>query len=140
MDPRTTTRRAILASALLAVLTVFVFSTLRNYGPDTAVRRYHQALLEQDLNEVQRYTVGSVQSSSSRALINEVLPILIQGGSFQIGRRTAQKDPRIVFTEVMYTRRDRQKIGMVFVAERTELGWKVNADKTLYVLVKALGG
>src|SRR5687767_10393182 len=40
------------ASALLAVLTIAVFFVLQNYGPESAVRRFHDALLRRDGREL----------------------------------------------------------------------------------------
>jgi hypothetical protein len=51
-----------IAAGVLAALTLFVFYTFRDYGPASAVRRFHDDLISHDFNDLQRVTIGPLES------------------------------------------------------------------------------
>lgn len=52
------------ASIALAAVTLGVFGVLQNYGPESAVRRFHHAVATGDPKELAETIVGDTRSSS----------------------------------------------------------------------------
>src|SRR4051812_38516877 len=49
--------QAFIPAVVLAALVLFVFSTLQNYGPESAVRRFHEGILRRDVGEIDEVTM-----------------------------------------------------------------------------------
>ena len=52
------------AAAALAAVTLGVFATFQNYGPESAVRRFHHAVANQNLAELSQVIAGSPSTSA----------------------------------------------------------------------------
>lgn len=120
--------QAVLASALLSLLTLGVFFLLQDYGPESAVRRFHQAALADNDRELQRVTDQSIRSSSVKQLREFVSGLLTSGAKIQIGR--VERSPSQVLAEFRYYRRDGVYI-LIWYVKKTKSGWAVDAERTL---------
>jgi len=113
-------RWSYLVASLLALITLFVFYVLQNYGPESAVRRFHSiglsALDDQDprypvqyamlsrgaKRELGEITTGkSVVESTTFLLQAIVRPLELSRGSYRIARIDYQ-EPNQVTVAVLY--------------------------------------
>jgi len=132
--------KAILAAGLLAVLTMFVFATLRNTGPVAAVRQYNEALIGGDPREIAEYSSGTDRESWG-TLANEVRSLLLAGAKYQVRERTPSTAPDgspETLVQVVYVR-GTMRLPMVYACEKGRDGrWRINVDRTLFLLYNAL--
>jgi hypothetical protein len=63
---------SLLPAVVLAAFTLGVFYVLQNYGPESAVRRFHSAVAADDANALAAVTAQDVRSPEVRALILQV--------------------------------------------------------------------
>lgn len=125
------------AASVLATITLGVFYVLQDYGPESAIRRYHQAILKQDRLDLQRVSVQEIDSENSRLLAREVGGFLAIG-NYQLVRM--ERTPGEVRAGVVYRPRGTQDVfPMIWIVEKKGGVWKVNVDKTLTILRDSLG-
>lgn len=128
------------ASAILSILTLAVFYALRDYGPESALRRFHQATIDQDLQALQRVCKEDVESPAVQRLLQHVSTLIRQGARIRMGfvhrenrqERVGGQTTTIpsVITEVRYyTAQGVQNI--FWVLDHDPGGWVVNASETL---------
>src|SRR5687768_2628029 len=68
-----------LTSILLSLVTLFVFFTLRDYGPDTTVRKFHLAAEDLDRDEAATLVSPDFNSSSTEELWRLVAGLMANG-------------------------------------------------------------
>lgn len=135
-EPKAISLAGILPAGILAILTLFVFTTLRNFGPASTVRRFHLALEEGKFDELPQYWSGSLRSEGSVELLTFVANQIRMGSDYRIEQREQREGA--VFVYVTYGR-GRMRAPMLWVVERsTQDGkWRINADRTYYLLRSA---
>src|SRR5579871_1095936 len=57
-----------LAAALLALLTISVFYVLQDYGPESAIRRFHQGIADNDAFAVQQVLSEPINDPKAQTL------------------------------------------------------------------------
>ena len=118
------------ASAILAGLTLFVFFVLQNYGPESAVRRFHQAFLRRDLPALQEVTVEPLNSEPVNAVAFAVSRVLPAVDGYQL--RQIERSQRAVLMEIQYIRGKRIVAVLPwYVEKKGSPNWRVNATETL---------
>jgi hypothetical protein len=137
---------AYLAAAALAVVTLFVFYTLQNYGPESAVRKFN-ALLQTaaqdpehiiDRNQLASLVLPPQDQHNLPFLIRQFAPYFADGARFTIVKQAdGDSYPRGSWTEhtvhvvVAYQLPASQLDYAVWVAARDSSGyWKIDADLT----------
>lgn len=135
MEPRSrVARSAILAAILLSLGVLSLFVRLQEYGPESAIRRFHQAVAlgPKGDAQLQRVTVQKVESDDVRYLENAVVEATAGGRNrFRILR--TDRTPTQVRAVVAYTR----PVGplyLVWVVDRVGRNWRVNATQTTLLL------
>jgi hypothetical protein len=125
---------SIVAASILSVLTLAVFFTLRNYGPQSAVRRFHQAVASRNPTEMSRYA-EEVPSN----------PELLELGSF-VYQNMMNGQPRLIAVQpgnnrakvlVVYQNKFAAPQPVVFIVDqdtKTHL-WRVNCSATFSAIV-----
>lgn len=123
---------SIIASLMLAVLTLVVFGTLRDFGPESVVRRFHEAAIAGDFDELRR--ISSPANSQSTTILAERIKALHQAGA-RIGYPQIQtnRDGSVV-AKFNYATADRV-VFVFWVLRRQPLGWRVMTDETLRLRV-----
>src|SRR4051812_16565072 len=98
--------KGILSAGLLAALVLFVFATLQNYGPQSAVRRFHEAVrtgdpveLEDSIVQPDRPTPQS--RGELTAVLSRFFAQLPPGTTFSL-RSYDPIDPRTVDITAVY--------------------------------------
>jgi hypothetical protein len=114
----------------LAAITLFVFSTLRDYGPLSAVRRFHEALRSNDLNDLHKVTEDPFPNPYVRPLLEFLGRCDESGASSHIAGM--DRNPGEVDILVFYQFPDHEE-PRVWVVDKNRLGnWVVNAEKTVH--------
>jgi len=125
------------AVAVLSLLTLGVFYVLQDYGPESAIRRFHDAIVRGDGVELQRVTMEDIRSPNVRLLARDVNNFL-RNGAYQLVRM--ERSQTQVKAAVVYRAKGSSELfPMIWVVEKQGSIWKVNADKTLTILRDNLG-
>ncbi len=119
----------LLAAAVLTVLTLSVFSVLREFGPESAVRKFHRAVLSNNRDELLLTIQQPASQSAFSYLAQNVWNFAKVGGRYQI--RSLQRNTNQVVAEVEYSYPNGQLIAStLWVVNREKAGWKINVDAT----------
>ena len=119
-------------AAILAVGTIATFDRLMDYGPASALRRFHVATIERNLVELQRVSKEPLTDPSLRQLEGIVIENYVAGAKFEVARMDLSQSQ--VRAAVLYRVGNQIPVPMVFVLDRDGTSWKVNATRTLAVL------
>ena len=68
-----------LTSILLSLITVFVFWTLQNYGPDSTVQKFHKAAMEQKREDAVPLVSPDFDSSATQELWMTLVGLMANG-------------------------------------------------------------
>lgn len=129
--------KAYLSAGAISILTLYVFSRLQEYGPESAIRRFHTAIFYNDPQELQRVSVEPIRSRSVISLAGQVRGMLLQGATIQLSRM--ERTPDQVRAAVVYRNPKGEVFPMIWIVERSGRTWRVNAEKTVTVLYDSLG-
>ncbi|MBX3119911.1 MAG: hypothetical protein KF784_12665 [Fimbriimonadaceae bacterium] len=117
------------AAAVLTLLTLSVFYLLRDFGPESAVRKFHRAVLSRDFAKVQESIRPETNQESLDFLARGVWNFARADGRFQI--RSLQRNTNQVTAEVEYSFPDRSLVATtLWLVEKDQTGWKVNVNAT----------
>ncbi len=127
------------AALLLAVLTLSVFWVLQDVGPESAIRRFHQALARRDAGELQSVTLQPLQAPAPQALVSRTQTLLTQGARFRVLRM--DRTPNQVIAEVAYVLPNKTGTVMLWVIRNSDrtAAWRVDATATLMATREAVG-
>lgn len=123
--------RAYLAAGAISLLTLYVFARLQDYGPESAIRRFHAAIANQDTQELIRVTAEPIGSNNVRLLVFSVGRWEKAGWTYQLLRMERTSDQ--VRAAVVYLDPMGGTHPMIWIVERSGRSWRVNADKTMTV-------
>jgi hypothetical protein len=129
---------AIVTSAILVALTVSVFAKLRDYGPESTLRRFHVAALSNDLATMNA-TIKEGSNEGNVYWLRGFLRELSRQGTLPriIGQRG---DVNSVAVEVAYILPNTtQGMVMVWKVDRVGRTWKINVDKTAQAIRESMG-
>jgi len=118
---------SIAAAGGLAIFTLLVFGLLPNYGPASALRRFHQAIIDGDEREVRRVVMEPLDATPARRVIG-VVGHLLQNGYVSVAR--PERSPREVRVVMLYRDDNGQPFPIVFVVEKQQHQWRINLSKT----------
>ena len=114
------------ASLVLAGVTLAVFATFQNYGPESAVRRFHHAIANHDRAELEQVVEGGADSSAVRELGSAVSGALAaSGANYQIV--TSERTP----TQVVMLARYRGHDSIVWIVTKARDRWRIDPYLTL---------
>ncbi len=140
------------SSTVLAFLVLFVFWALQNYGPESTVRRFHtvvaricsyvpssqpyhpRLLKQQDLLEIAQLTGGAQGSPELAALIDGIIRPSIYLKKTRTYPRTDYKTSRNTLVVVVYRLPNGREDAAVFVIDKPDQSWKINAKDTALLL------
>lgn len=114
---------------LLAGITLAVFTSLQNYGPQSAVRRFHQAIVTRDRAALETSVLEPVDSKPVGMLLQGVERLLLNGPPALTGSRQMNRSEQLLLT---YRDGFGNAFPIVFFVEKPERqkNWKINASKT----------
>jgi len=117
-----------LAAFVLAAVTLGVFAVFHDYGPESAIRRFHLAVVNGDRAELQRVTEQPIDTPGPQALRRWVLQMHEAGAHYQLLR--VERHPRAVYAAVVYSPPDGEPYGTVWIVRKDDAFWKVDAAAT----------
>lgn len=139
---------AFAAALTLAGLTLAVFFQLRDYGPESALRKFQTAAVSGDADSLQRVSKQEVSGRSVRLLQETLRNFNANGARVRMGmlNREIRVDTiqgeavrvRSVVAEVRYYMPGRVE-AIHWVVDLGPAGWMVNADETILFPFKKLG-
>ncbi len=129
-------RASLGAAGVLALAVGFVFATLRDYGPESAVRRFHRAVQVRDWNDLRRVTAQPLESPSVQRLAAEVARLT--QGRHQHRLVRMDRSPVQAHAAVVYSYPGGLREVRIWIVDLKDGTWKVDADKTLTTLRDAL--
>ena len=133
------TRAGAIASVVLASVVLGVFVRLQEFGPESALRKFHQALVRGSWRDLQAVTEEDVRAPGVQVLaLRAAEDMRVGGNRFRILR--TERKPDEVRAAVAYTMPDGRTIYRVWVVDRVGRAWRVSAEKTARVMSDALGG
>ena len=116
------------SAILLSVLTLAVFALSRDNGPESTVRRFHQAVASGDMIAVHK-EMSDASRESGKALRQSVRNALAQGASVQLGK--VYIDGRLAYVDVMYVMNGNQVVAILrYVVKKSDLRWQIDAGET----------
>lgn len=119
------------SALLLSALTLAVFAYSKDQGPESAVRRYHQAIVEGDLMSLQQTETAG--GRYSRELAPYVSQVMAQSQRASLGR--VRQNGRLAYVDVIYPLASgRGMVAIRFVVEKPKLRWQVSSDETVKML------
>jgi hypothetical protein len=121
------------AAFVLVALTLFVFYTFRDYGPASAVRRFHDDIKNNNPDDLQRVTVGPLYTRN-------FIDIARQLASFD----AHEARPRVAATQMIssdeasvitvFQLPDQESYFLVFIVRKEPNGpWQVDPNLTVSV-------
>ena len=124
---------SIVAAAALAAVTLFVFYTLQDIGPESAIRRFHEAVITQNLPALQSVSVQSLDDPNTQKLATRVVEEIGHGARYQLLHMDRGRSE--VGAEVAYIRPDGSVAPTYWIVERHPgRQWRVNAMRTLSIM------
>ncbi len=118
------------AAATLAAVTLAVFATFQNYGPESAVRRFHQALTARDLKAIAQVVDTSPDNSAVQDLARYVEAARMGNPNYRIVKSERGKDQ----VEILAFYASGALIPWVVVRDRDH--WRIDSYLTLQGLQK----
>lgn len=129
VNSRRTRVQGLIAAAVLSGLTLTVFAAMRERGPETPIRRFHQALTNGDSSEAVRQMVQPVSDEEFGAIYGMAFQYLrATGGNFVLRRTVYQKSDAYCVVEYGDPARP---MTLIWVATHTPRGWRLNPGLTL---------
>lgn len=126
-----------IAAAALAVITIFVFWVLQDYGPESAIRRFHDAVLNRDPVALAQVTAEALNDPNVVHLEQNVVQLAQAGANYRILRM--DRGPRRVAAEVQYSLPDGRTGTTMWVVVKQNRVWRVEASETGQYFRRTLG-
>ncbi|MEA2554543.1 MAG: hypothetical protein QOJ65_2719 [Fimbriimonadaceae bacterium] len=126
----------ILPALVVAALVLFVFATLQNYGPESAVRRFHEAVLTQNEQELRDVIMEPTKRDPSYindlyALEERIADLMMQGA--RVTFRSVDRRPTQVWVSVNYKLPDNTAGSAPWVVQKVGGRWKVDVHATYHL-------
>lgn len=118
---------SISAALLLCAVVLGSFFVLRNYGPESTVRRFHFAVQKNDQAALRSICTGD--DAAVYVLSTKLKRLYTDRAQIMLGR-VNDDDPNQVVAQFIY-RTPNYTYTINWVVDHTRAGWKVNAEATL---------
>lgn len=128
----TITRESVVSAVLLAFLVCVIFFPLRNYGPQSAVRRFHQAVASNDLRQIAQFA----EEPTNDPALAELSVFVYTNLRYAQPRLIAvQPDANRAKVLIQYQNKFGASQPVVFFVDQSTAGrWKVNSTATVTAL------
>lgn len=135
--------KGVIAALILAVITLTVFYNLRDYGPESAIRRFHEGLAKligsngQDVSGVEAAAEPPQSAANFQLVVQYVRELVARGIPYRIMKM--DREPDEVSATAVYGAPGGRQIAIIWVVDKDGPAWKVNIDKTATILRDQLG-
>lgn len=118
-----------LTSILLSLVTLFVFFTLRDYGPDSSVRKFHLAAEDLNREEAAPLVYPDFNSSSTQELWSLVAGLMANGRTnFEIAHYQRKANQAAI--AVRYRFPNGEQRTLIWLVNRIEGKWRIDTRET----------
>ncbi len=131
--------QSILAAAVLAALTLTVFGLTQNSGPESAVRRFHEALLQGSGDRLAAELADVRDVEAARELRARVLVLLQNRARVGVAKVVQEGKNARVFVTYQLPQQGLMAI-IPFALRKSTGAWLVDARKTLDLIQQSLTG
>lgn len=139
MASRSTRLASILAAVLLSSLTLGVFYVLQYYGPESALRKFHRAAVNRDVDELLSVIADDSYRENVQFLGSMVENYARIGARYQVYK--VDRGNRRVVAEVGYVLPNRQLTPpILWIVEKKRGGWKVDVNETVDIMQRKMFG
>lgn len=108
-----------------------MFAYSKDTGPESTVRRYHQSIIDGDISDLTKVTIGSDGAQEQLRMI--VTGALRQSEGVTLGR--VRQDGREAYADVVYVLPGgRGMTTLRFMVRKPNLKWKIDSEGTLRLL------
>ena len=125
------------AAGLLACLTIRVFFELQDSGPESAIRRFNDAIRDHDAESIRKLTTEPLEGDATRAMLAKLDAWDSDGATMQVTLMERSGDE--VRAVVVFSLPKGTSSAMIWVVERRGKMWLVDANKTATILWDNLG-
>ncbi|MCB0826335.1 MAG: hypothetical protein KDC26_09110 [Armatimonadetes bacterium] len=120
---------SVVSAGVLSVLTLATFAYSRDRGPESSVRRFHQAIVSRDLKELERVTVKD-KSDALNYLVQSVDGMIQRSDAVVLDR--VEQSGRDAYIDVKYRfPMNRGIFTLRYVVVLDGRRWKIDARQTL---------
>jgi len=133
MNARPYSSASIVPAAVLALLTLLVFYVLQDYGPESALRKFHEAALKGDSGSLDRVSVGGSADQVTReaaATVQYFLKDPPSGGGGRYRLLRTDHRGRTVGAEAVYVFPSGQTKTIYWIVVKQGNRWRVDALAT----------
>src|SRR5947209_437956 len=118
------------AAALLAIITLGTFYSLRDYGPESAIQHFHSAAISGDLASLERFTAQSINDSKVQWLAERIRQIDAVGGHPQVVKMEPRGQQVLIWLAYVTPSGDQVDLIVWFLGKTRAFRWVVDADST----------
>lgn len=119
-----------LAAAGLAAVTLVTFFSFRDWGPESAVRRFHIAATQRNWSTVDQLTIEGADNRDTRALVAEIVALARTGAHFEIIGSKERRGVGVVSVEYQFP--NGMSAGAAwYVRQATASQWRVDCSRTV---------
>jgi len=137
MSPGANRRPGTWGAVLLTLLTVTVFFLFQNYGPESAVRRFQEAVAAKDPREVTDICVTGASQPTIARLAGWIEQLQNDGAVTVI--RGMDRQPTLVLIQTVSELHDGRGVAITWVVKKQTDGWKIDPEGTVNYWRHALG-
>jgi hypothetical protein len=133
MEVRRSQTGSWIAAAALLLLTGTVFWLLRDYGPESALRKFHRAAVNRNVRELLHTVPDDAERSNVEFLAMMVENYARFGARYQLLH--VKREDRLVMAEVAYVLPNRPMApSVLWIVAKYRDGWRVDVDRTMRML------
>jgi hypothetical protein len=138
MKPRSVTSASFLAAGALALVTLLVFFILQDYGPESSLRKFHEAIVQKDAQALNEVTTAPLADEDTKLAVNVVSSMLVSGNArYRLLMTDHQKG--WIGAEVQYIYPNGQSRTIYWVVRKIGRDWKVDPTATRKVMSMPAG-
>lgn len=116
------------AAAAMSLITLGVFARLQDYGPESAIRRFHVDLMNDNAGDLRQVTTQRLDSKNVYWLEKQVSSALLSNARYQIAQMDRTPDEVRAVLVYEFPNSPVQEF-LVWVVDRSGRSWRVDADK-----------
>ena len=118
-----------LTAILLSLVTLFVFGTLRNYGPDSTVRKFHEAAIADDSQAAANLATPNFDSASTQELWSFLKGLMANGSTeYEIAQNQRQANKSAIVVRYRSPYGDQRSL--IWVVIRQQGRWVIDTKET----------
>jgi hypothetical protein len=119
-----------MAAATLAVVTLFTFFVFRDFGPQSAIRRFHADVARQDWKDFEAVSLQSFNDRSSVEMRGIVMDMVRQNASYEIVSVKRSRGDDLAVVEYRLPN-GAMPFPLIWHVKLSQGEWKIDCEATL---------